>query len=243
MTTHVMTSSRLPVIGVTPLVDKASSSYWIPPAYLHALEAAGAAPVILPLTHDPEVLADYAKICDGFLLTGGGHDISPRLYGEEPLPQCEEVSKERDLLDASIFRIALSLDRPLLGISRGMQFINVMLGGTLYQDLATQFKSNIDHRPATLSAIPNMTVNIVKDTPLHDLLKVDTLKICNSHHQGIKKLSPDLKVMATAEDGLIEAVYVPERQFIWGVQWHPEYDYRENMKDYILFQELVRKSR
>ena len=115
----------------------------------------------------------------------------------------------------------------LLGICRGIQLLNVYFGGTLFQDLPTQHPQGIDHRLPPASARPVHTVELVTGTPLHDLLHREKLPVNSTHHQAIRRLAPRLEVMALSEDGLIEAVYLPDYRFVWGVQWHPELNYAE----------------
>ena len=125
------------VIGVMPLYDSERKSVWMLPGYLRALEKCGAAPILLPLTQDARLLYEYALLCDGFLLTGG-QDVDPALYGEVKSSRCGEVCHERDQMERALFASALLHDTPVLGICRGLQLMNVALGGTLYQDIPAQ---------------------------------------------------------------------------------------------------------
>ena len=121
---------KKPLIGIVPLVDEARESYWMLPGYMQGVEQAGGVPVMLPLTDDAAALRQLADTCDGFLLTGG-QDVSPALYGAAPTLQCGETCPARDAMEARLLDLALAADKPVLGICRGIQFLNVHLGGTL----------------------------------------------------------------------------------------------------------------
>lgn len=211
-----------PVVGVTPLFDEKRSSVWMLPGYLELLQACGAYPIVLPLTWEEEDLSALLSLCDGFLFTGG-HDIAPSLYGETPIPACGRIEPRRDSLEQALFRKAYDADRPIFGICRGLQIINVLMGGTLYQDLPTQRICDTVHTMDAPYDRVQHSVRILSDTPLHQLLGVDTLGVNSLHHQAIKQLAPNLIAMAQTSDGLVEAAFCPERTFLQGVQWHPEY--------------------
>jgi putative glutamine amidotransferase len=178
---------------------------------------------MLPLTSDEAALRQLAGLCDGFLFTGG-QDVFPGLYGAEPLPCCGAVCELRDAMEQALFSIAVAeQNKPVLGICRGIQIINVFLGGTLYQDIPSQLThSVVTYRQKPPYDQPVHQVRIEPGSPLQDLLGVDALMVNSSHHQGIAGLSPNLSPMAQAEDGLIEAVYMKDKPFVWAVQWHPE---------------------
>ena len=213
-----------PLIGVMPLWDDDKESVWMLPGYLEGIRQAGGIPVILPFTSDKDELDQLAKMCDGFLFTGG-HDVSPELYSEKPINDSVISCKERDEMESWYLQYAINYDKPVLGICRGIQFINAALGGTLYQDLPTQHPSEIDHHQKPPYDIPVHTVDITKDSPLEKLLDTDQLSVNSYHHQAVKDLSAKLKAMAVSTDGLVEAVFMPEHRFLWAVQWHPEFSY------------------
>ena len=185
-----------PLIGLTPIVDAGRDSLWMLPGYMQGLEAVGGIGMMLPLTDDAAMLKDIVDRVDGLLLTGG-NDVAPVLYGE---------TKET-----------------LLGICRGLQILNVVLGGTLYQDLKTQTGTEITHSMDKPYDRTVHEVNILPDTPLAALYRPGPLAVNSRHHQGIKGLAPALRAQAVASDGLIEAVYLPEYRFVQAVQWHPEH--------------------
>ena len=214
-----------PIIGVTPLWDEARNSYWMLPGYLEGLMEAGTIPVILPLTADRADISRLVGLCSGFLFTGG-QDVSPEIYGEEPKPACGERCPARDGLERELLHQALEKDRPVLGICRGIQLLNACLGGTLYQDLPTEHPSQVPHTMTPPYDRVIHTVHILPDTPLATLLQRTELGVNSYHHQAVRTLAPGLAEMARSADGLVEAVYLPDRTFVWAVQWHPELSFR-----------------
>ncbi len=214
-----------PIIGVMPLWDDTKDSIWMLPGYMDGIRQAGGIPVIFPLSENESDLGQLIDMCDGFLFTGG-HDVSPKMYGEEPLEGLVDTCEKRDAMEAVVLKTAIDLDKPVLGICRGIQFINAALGGTLYQDLQTQFPSDITHHQDPPYDVPVHTVAVMKDSPLYQQLQVDQLPVNSYHHQAVKKPAPGLVPMATAPDGIIEALYKPEHRFLWAVQWHPEFSFR-----------------
>ena len=227
-----------PLIGVMPLWDDDKESVWMLPGYLEGIRQAGGIPVILPFTSENDELEQLAKMCDGFLFTGG-HDVSPELYSEKPVDDSVICCKDRDEMESWYLKYAISSDKPLLGICRGIQFINAALGGTLYQDLPTQHSSGINHHQKPPYDIPVHTVSIVKDSPLGKLLDTEQLSVNSYHHQAVKDLSPRLKAMAISTDGLIEAVFMPEHRFLWAVQWHPEFSYLTDINSRKIFKAFI----
>ncbi len=228
------------MIGVLPLYDKEKESYWMLPGYMKGIEDAGGIPVMLPLTTDEETIVKIAHTFDGFLFTGG-QDINPELYGEELNEICGEICIERDLMESVLFKYVIELDKPTLGICRGLQLFNVLLGGTLYQDIPTQQReSQMKHKQNPPYTEPVHDVYIEKDTLLYQILQIDTLKVNSYHHQGIKDISRQLVPAASACDGLVEAVVMPNKKFVLAVQWHPEFNYKLDDSNFKLFLEFVR---
>lgn len=144
---------KQPLIGIVPLVDEARESYWMLPGYMQGVEQAGGVPVMLPLTDDAAALRQLADTCDGFLLTGG-QDVFPALYGAAPTPQCGQTCPARDAMEARLLDLALAADKPVLGICRGIQFLNVHLGGTLYQDLPAEHPTAANHHQTPPYDVP-----------------------------------------------------------------------------------------
>ncbi len=228
-----------PIIGVLPLFDIERNSLWLIPGYMEALRQAGALPVMLPLTTAPADIRLIAESFNGFLFTGG-QDIEPIFYDEKRSELCGESCLQRDTMEIMLFQEALKKDKPLLGICRGIQAFNVFCGGTLYQDIPSQKPSGTVHKQKPPYDAPAHDVEITEGTPLHSLLKKDRLSVNSCHHQTIKELSGRLEPMAWSEDGLIEAVYMPEMRFIWAVQWHPELSFEKDEDSRLIFEEFVR---
>lgn len=229
---------KKPLIGLIPLYDEKKDSLWMLPGYMEGIIEAGGIPVMLPLTEDDSILSEITKQYDAFLLTGG-HDISPALYHEAPIKECGTLCQKRDTMERKLLELALQEDKPVLGICRGIQFINAVLGGSLYQDLPAQHPSEVEHHQTPPYDIPIHTVEIIEQTPLHDLLGITELEVNSYHHQAIKDLSPRLTPMAYSTDHLVEAVYMKNKKFVWAVQWHPEFSYKTDENSRKIFRKFV----
>lgn len=231
-------NNKKPMIGLTPLVDDARDSYWMLRGYMDALMQAGAIPMMLPLTDDDESIERIADTMDGFIITGGP-DIDPVLYGCEMIPECGELVPARDALEGKLIRAVLKRGKPLMGICRGLQMINTVLGGTLYQDLPSQHPSQVSHRMTPPYDRVWHEVELVDGTPLQKLLGGPVIGINSCHHQAIEKLAEGLEPMAWSPDGLVEAVYMPGHKFLWATQWHPEFSYKVNSDSVAIFKAFV----
>ena len=217
-------SNKAPLIGVTPLWDAERQSVWMLPDYLDGIKAAGGIPVVLPIAMSEDDAERIVESFDGFLFTGG-QDVS----------SCPERDKEETLL----LQKALESDKPILGICRGLQFINVFLGGTLWQDLPSQHPSAIVHRQGKPYGVPTHQVSISGE--LQSLLGKDILDVNTLHHQAVKDLGSGLTPMAVAPDGLIEAFQMPGKRFVWAVQWHPEYLFKTDKDSLAIFSCFVER--
>ena len=229
-----------PVVGIVPLVDETKDSLWMLPGYMNGITEAGGLPIILPLTSDKDSISQLLDSVDGVLLTGG-HDVDPKLYGEEPIPECGAVCGERDSMESELLSQALERNMPILGICRGIQFLNAYLGGTLYQDLPVQHSSEIEHHQNPPYDVPVHEVAVTKDSGLFRLLSKESLSVNSYHHQAVKDKADCLSVMAVSEDGLVEAVEMPDKKFVWALQWHPEFSYLKDDDCRKVFEEFVRK--
>lgn len=212
------------IVGIMPLYDDERESYWMLPGYMKMLEEENAIPMMLPLTSNAEELDFFLEICGGFLLTGG-HDVSPYIYQSEKKSWCGKCCELRDEMEHYILTKAVELNKSVLGICRGIQFMNVCYSGTLYQDLENEYASATSHhmKPPYNRAVHQVTIQ--KDTPLFDIMQKDRIGVNSYHHQAIDRLSPNFQAAAVSEDGLIEGIYMPDRKFVLGVQWHPEFSY------------------
>ena len=227
-----------PIVGVMPLWDEDKDSMWMLPGYLEGILQAGGIPIIFPFLSNEQELNQLMEMCDGFLLTGG-HDISPEIYHEEPMEGLIDSCPKRDLMESVVLKRAIEEDIPVLGICRGLQFINAVLGGSLYQDLPTQYPSKTRHRQKPPYDLPVHEVDIVEGSPLHGCLKMEKLPVNSCHHQGVKRVAEGLEVMATSTDGIVEAVYKPDHHFLWAVQWHPEFSYKTDTNSMKIFRAFI----
>lgn len=232
-----------PTIGVIPLWDDEKDSIWMLPGYMNAIRESGGLAIILPLKADRDDIVQLCGMCDGFVFTGG-HDVNPNLYNQPKDSKCGKANDDRDFLEAEVFGYALENDVPVLGICRGIQLINALCGGTLYQDLPSEYNSsrNIDHVNHQMTPPydkPCHSVSIVEDSPLFDLLAESEIAVNSYHHQAIKDLACSLEAMAYSEDGLIEAVYMPNKTFIQAVQWHPEFNFHCDENSRKLLQSFI----
>jgi len=190
-------------------------------AYLDAIEAAGAVPLPLPLLRDPDRLRALYECCDAVCLPGGP-DVEPPLYGEEARAGCDISSEaELDTTEMLLTRWLLADDRPALAICRGIQVLNVALGGTLWQDIAVQGAGDPRHHDKRRTELIH-DVQVERGSLLHRVLGRDRVRVNSLHHQAINRVGEGLSVSARSDDGLVEAVELPERRFLLGVQWHPE---------------------
>ena len=222
-------NTKRPSIGVIPIWDEKKNSIWMLPGYMQGLEEAGAVPVILPLTTSETVLKQVADFFDGFLFTGG-HDVNPKLYGQEKTGLCGEICEVRDWMEAFIFREAiLNRNKPALGICRGIQLFNVLLGGSLYQDIPAELYGAVSHAKAPPYDAPAHAVQLISGSPLSKLIGEERIEVNSYHHQGIKGLAKGLEVMALADDELVEAVCMPAHSYVWAVQWHPELSLKDEV--------------
>ena len=229
---------KKPLIGITPLYDSERSSYWMLPGYMTGLEYAGAIPVMLPLTDSRDELEALCSICDGFLFTGG-QDVSPSVYGEKTKPSCGEVCDMRDNMELTLLSLALKADKPVLGICRGLQFINAALGGSLYQDLPDERPSHVQHHMSPPYDRAVHKVSVTSGSLLSGIITAGTIGVNSYHHQAVKTLAPTLSEAARAEDGIIEAAYIPDKKFVLAVQWHPEFSYKSDENSKNIFRACV----
>jgi putative glutamine amidotransferase len=195
-----------PLIGIT--VDVDNDCFRLGQQYVGAVYGTTGLPFLIPPCGNP---FQYAERIDGLLLSGG-NDLDPFYYNEPMLPQVNPVPRQRSDFEISLLREMLKLGKPVFGICYGMQLINVALGGTLYQDIPSQFTQAINHR----GVIHSITLT---ENPFFQEIEAS---VNSTHHQAIKEPAPGLKVIAYAPDKLIEAFFVEKYNFLVGVQWHPE---------------------
>lgn len=240
-----MNPTSRPIIGLTTCRKTFPQSIPMPvqaltPAYINAVAAAGGAPLLIPLGLDEEILDALLDLLDGLVLTGGG-DISGECYQSEHPDLILDVDDDRDRTELFLARQSLARNKPLLGICRGHQLLNVALGGTLYEDVLKLMPGAVQHEYYNIKPREYLahTVEVAADSQLSATIGQREAHVNSLHHQGIRDLAPGLKAVAHAPDGLIEGIEVPHSPFAIGVQWHPENLYQSDPAMLALFRGLV----
>lgn len=210
-----------PIIGVS--ANHSTSSATAPLTYVNAIKNSGGVPLVIPMTTDTTQINAILNTITGLVMTGGA-DVNPlKFYGEEPHPRMGEITPERDDFDYMLIKMAIKKGIPVLGICRGMQMLNVALGGTLIQDIPSQVKgSMVDHRQEAPSSEATHSITIQKGSLLYNILKTEKTAVNTFHHQAVKKVAPSLKVIAVAKDGVVEAIEGTGDMRVLGLQFHPE---------------------
>ena len=242
-----MADKRAPLIGVTCMTIQAenvSPRVGMSWSYVNVLLKAGAAPLLIPHITDRAILRAVYERLDGLLLPGGG-DIDPVHYGEIRHEKCNQPSAERDSTELPLARWAMDGGMPLLAICRGIQVLNVALGGSLFQDIQSQVPGAERHDwyPNHPRDRLSHTVAVDPGTRLARITGDTTLEVNSLHHQAVKDLAPGLVETCRSPDGIIEAVEAPDHPFAIGVQWHPEELAGGDARAQRLFDSLVEASR
>ena len=217
--------AQRPAVGEKPLIgislgysDKKNS---VNNTYINSVLMNGGVPYLIPVTDDVEVLRQIVAQLDGIIFTGG-EDFAPAYYGKEEHEKLGEVNVTRDTYDLTLFKLATDRNIPTLGICRGLQLINVGMGGTLYQDLPAEKPSDINHRQQEEGTVPTHGVSVVEGSMMHQILGEKDIQVNTFHHQAIDKLAPGLKIVGWSNDSVPELIEAyPHRQII-GTQFHPE---------------------
>lgn len=233
-------SPGLPKIGISWCEDiNAENHSEDLQAYIDAVIQAGGKPILLPLIKDQDQAKKTLATIDGLVMTGG-EDVDPSYYHEVPDKNLEAVNSKRDQSDYVLLNAALEEEMPVLAICRGCQVLNILCGGTLYQDIPTQYHTNILHRSLDQVDFVYHDIDISKGSQLADIMGVETLKVNSWHHQSIKDLGKGLKVVATAKDGIVEAVEKEDAAFVMGLQFHPEWHIKNGDTKFLpIFEKLV----
>ena len=206
-------NGKKPVIGISSTMgDGTNTSTQL--SYVNSVIRAGGVPVVLPITEDPELIAGMLERVDGIIMTGG-EDVDPlKWFGEEPVPAQGEIAPRRDAFDIMLIRMAVAKGLPVLGICRGEQLLNVAFGGSLYQDLPSQFKGYaIKHSQKAPGSYGTHSIQIEKGSLLNKQINLD---------QGVKDIAPGFRVTARSKDGVVEAIEKIGSTRVFGVQFHPE---------------------
>ena len=235
--------NRRPIIGITcgsSRLDKRDSADQdrLNCAYSRAILEAGGLPVILPILPESNSMLEYLSRIDGLLLSGGA-DIHPAAYGEEKLNDSVQIDLLRDEAEIPLAREAVRRDLPVLGICRGIQTLNVALGGSLVQDIPAQRSTPIQHKQGGGRSERTHEIEVVPCSYLDASLGAQRLMVNSLHHQAVDRVAPELRVSALAPDGMIEGLEAPGARFIVAVQFHPEEMTADSAEARRLFESFV----
>lgn len=235
-----------PIIGITPSPFKATSAagelerYAIAACYVNAVIAAGGVPIVLP-PQDGSTDA-ILRIVDGLLFSGGA-DIDPAIYGDTDVhPKTYDIHPLRDRFELELIKAAIERDIPTFCICRGIQVLNVACGGTLHQDVPDQYSAAIPHRQQETGHQNHESSHSVlaeSGSLLETTYDLTDIPVNSYHHQAVKEIAPGLRVAGLSEDGLVEAVELPGKSFVLGVQWHPEMMFEAHPEHLAPFKQLV----
>ncbi|MGB9692032.1 MAG: gamma-glutamyl-gamma-aminobutyrate hydrolase family protein [Candidatus Sumerlaeaceae bacterium] len=214
---------RKPVIGINTSIEhtEGRESACVRLTYVDAVAKGGGIPFVLPALEEVDSAAEYVEKCDGLIFIGGG-DISSKRYGKTPHPMENPLPARREEFDFALIRETLAAKKPFLAICLGCQEVNVALGGTLIQDIATQVETPIRHSTQQPGERLRHRVNVADGSLLHHILGTTEVETNSSHHQAIETPGNGLSVVAWADDGVIEACELTDYPFGLCVQWHPE---------------------
>ncbi|AEH50326.1 gamma-glutamyl-gamma-aminobutyrate hydrolase family protein [Pseudothermotoga thermarum] len=233
-----MSQGCKPVVAIT--CSQVEGAARLPEDYFRAIEKANGVPFIVPAISSFDGLEKISELADAILFSGGV-DVDPLQYGEEPAKELGEITPERDFTEINLCQMFFKKKKPIFGICRGIQLINVALGGKLYQDI-NHMPKVLKHYQQAPSWYGTHKVFIDEDSWLFEIFKNREILVNSFHHQAIKEVAPVLKVVARASDGIIEAVESKDKDFfIVGVQWHPERMFQRNEQQFRLFETFVEK--
>ncbi|GAX00373.1 gamma-glutamyl-gamma-aminobutyrate hydrolase family protein [Secundilactobacillus silagei] len=232
-----------PIIGIPAERRLVDGSYLnsVNQGEVAAVVKAGGVPVLIP-TRESDLATNYSQLIDGLLLPGGV-DVAPRFYGEEPLPKMAASDDRLDATEIALTNQAVTAGKPILGICRGTQVLNVALGGNLYQDIGTQ----VDHQTYQHSQKASFDqgthyIDVAEGSLLQGIFQGQQHVLVNSlHHQAIKTPAPQLKITAKASDGIIECVESKDSNLIVAVQWHPELMFKEDALQFAIFEDFIER--
>lgn len=218
--------SKKPLIGVTFDAQNAGGYsqypwYALRENYCTAIVNAGGIP--FPLVHELALVDGYLSLIDGLLITGGGHDVDPTLYGENEIHPTVKLSPRRTFFEKDMVQKTLERNLPLLGICGGEQVLNVALGGTLIQHIPDAIPGALEHKQTCHPDEASHEIKVEKGTLLHQILGKEDFLVNSVHHQAVKNPAPGVVVNAWAPDGVIEGIEAPAYKFCLGIQWHPEF--------------------
>ncbi|HSP78608.1 MAG TPA: gamma-glutamyl-gamma-aminobutyrate hydrolase family protein [Myxococcaceae bacterium] len=245
---HHGQTPRRPNIGITPdysgpRPDSAFAHYELKVPYADAVLRAGGLPFVLPYSEELSCVDAFLDRISGLLVTGGAFDISPELYGETAREGMGPMKKGRTAFELALMRGALKRNLPVLGICGGMQLLNVVLEGTLYQDLRLEVPGAHEHEQKHDPSQPQHPVDVREGTLLADALGRGQLMVNSTHHQAVWRIGAQAVASAVAPDGVVEAIESTQHAFAVGVQWHPEYMLASIPAHVGLYRAFIQKAR
>ncbi|KUO50027.1 MAG: hypothetical protein APF76_06060 [Desulfitibacter sp. BRH_c19] len=226
-----------PKIGITCGEDIKEGKVFITNYYLRCVQRAGATPLLIPSIE--KNINDYLSSLDGIILSGGV-DVDPFYFNQEPIIGMGEITPGRDNFEIKLVQAAVILDIPILAICRGVQVLNIALGGNIYQDILLQVPGVYQHSQNAPRWYPTHTIHIIRDSLLGHIFKSDTAKVNSFHHQAVSTLGEGVVSIAKSLDGIVEAITMPGKEFVLGVQWHPECMADKFKEQQQIFNEFVR---
>jgi len=239
-----------PIIGIVGNVMtketgrvRAVQQLYVYEEYINAVVKAGGIPIVLPIVDDLKLVRQQIDSCDGIIMTGG-NDVHPKFYSEDQNlhKTLQIVSSRMDLYQMELARLTIEKNMPILGICRGMQLINVVNGGSLYQDLSEKSGEILKHGDADLSNETEHSISIESESILKGILG-ESVVVNSYHHQSVNRIGDGLRVTAYTADGVIEAIEMTGKRFVVGVQWHPEMMLAVNDDMLSIFEVLIEKAR
>ncbi|NLD47515.1 MAG: gamma-glutamyl-gamma-aminobutyrate hydrolase family protein [Clostridiaceae bacterium] len=231
---------KKPLIGITAGFDYSENKLYINSGYYEGIINAGGLPVVLPVTRNIDCYNSLIMEFDGFLLSGGP-DVDAKHWHDKNYVFNGEISPYRDELEIFIVREAIKRNKPVFGICRGAQVINIALGGTIYQDIYSQINNdNLEkHSQQAPKWYPTHNIHIEKWSRIYKSHAKDTIRVNSFHHQAVKDLAPGFKVSSRCEDGVVESIEHETCTFAVGVQWHPELMWERDRTFLKLFEDFV----
>jgi putative glutamine amidotransferase len=226
------------LIGITTYHRDEKGYVMLPAHYADAVRRAGAIPLLI-VPGEPRI-DELMQLLDGIILSGGG-DVDPALYSDGEHAQVYWVDRERDQFEIDLVKRSIAADMPTLCICRGMQVLNVALGGSLIQHIPDEIENAIAHREAPRDPARH-EVHLTPDSHLAQIMQSERVTTASWHHQAIDRLAPGLRVVGRAPDGVIEAVEIAEKPSLLAVQWHPELTAAQDSSQQAIFDALVRRS-
>lgn len=237
--------NKMPIVGISAsvMIDQGGMfpgyhRSYVNEDYVNSVVRNGGVPFIIPVSNVTEVLDTYIDTIDALILSGG-HDVCSMNYHEEPSPKMGDIFPERDAFEFALLERAEEKGIPILGICRGAQIINVYHEGTLYQDVSLCETATIKHWQGHFPEQVTHSVDIVENSLLHKILKVNKVLVNSFHHQIIKDVGVDFKVVGRSMDGVIEAIEHNNYPMLIGVQWHPEMLHKKFKEMNQLFSALI----